>query len=186
MSTVRTNDLDWSRKSVRLSEAAAKIQRDANTAGVGPKSPPDSRRDRSWLERFDEAIVSTPLRTASRRLFADGHYPQAVEEAYKYLNNAVKEKSGLKSADGDALMRTVFSAKGPILKLSDLESQSKRDEQRGYMDLYAGAMTGIRNPRAHEHELADDPAAALEMLTIAHHLLRKLESSKKSRRRRSA
>ena len=45
------------------------------------------------------------------------------------------------------------------------------------MDIFAGVMGGIRNPRAHEHEIVDDPEAALEMLIIANHLMRKLEHS---------
>ena len=76
-------------------------------------------------------------------------------------------------------MRTAFSAKSPILLLNSFLSQSDRNEQLGYMDLYAGAMTGVRNPRAHEHDMEDDPQVALELLVIANHLMRKLNGSTK-------
>ena len=76
-------------------------------------------------------------------------------------------------------MRAAFSANSPLLYLNSLQSESDRNEQRGYMDLFAGAMTGIRNPRAHEHDIEDDPQVALELLVIANHLMRKLNGSTK-------
>ena len=97
-------------------EVAARVQREADEVGLGrPHSEPvhangDERTD---LERFDEAVTNELLRSASRKLLADGHYARAVEEAFKCLNNSVKEKSGLSETDGDALMRTAFSVKMP-------------------------------------------------------------------------
>lgn len=165
-------------------ESARCIQADINNAGLGPSARSATEATGDRLGRFDESVTFEPLRTASRQLFADGHFARAVEEGFKALNNAVKEKSGTQFADGDALMRTVFSANQPILKFNDFQTVSQKDEQRGYMDMFAGAMTGIRNPRAHEHELGDEPESALEMLTMANHLLRKLEGSKRTRRRK--
>ena len=71
-------------------------------------------------------------------------------------------------------------SKCPRLCLNDLKTRSEKDEQRGYMDLYAGAMTGIRNPRAHEYQLVDQPETAVELLALANHLMRKLETAKRS------
>ncbi len=133
----------------------------------------------SHVDRFDLLIEDMKLRSASRQLFSDGHYARAVEEAFKCLDNTVKMKSGIDAKTGAALMHDAFSAKNPTLKLNKLQSQSDKDEQRGYMDLYAGSMTGIRNPRAHEHELEDSPEEALEMLIFANHLMRKLRSAAK-------
>ena len=82
-------------------------------------------------------------------------------------------------------MRRTFSANKPKLRFSDLKTTSESDEQRGYMELYAGAMTGIRNPRAHEHDLEDDPRVALELLTFANHLMRKLVTARRSGRRKA-
>lgn len=131
------------------------------------------------VERFDSGVTDAALRHASRQLFSDGHYARAVEEAFKCLNNEVKSISGIDDRDGANLMRKVFSANDPTLMLNELQSLSEQDEQKGYMDLYAGSMTGIRNPRAHEHELEDSPEEALEMLIFANHLMRKLRSANK-------
>lgn len=130
-----------------------------------------------FQQRFDQLVTSDLLRQSSRALFADGHYARAVEEAFKCLNNAVKDKSGDTARDGAPLMRAVFSPNAPILKLNSLQSQSDRDEQQRYMDLFAGSMTGIRNPRAHEHSLVDAAEVALELLVLANHLMRKLNQS---------
>ena len=158
---------------------AASIQADVNVAGLGlSRTHTDFSiaQSRSLVHQFDELVTSQDLTNASRQLFVDGHYANAVENAFKCLNNAVKEKSGL-SVDGDGLMTQAFSANSPILKLNSFQSQSDQNEQRGYMQIFAGVMTGIRNPRAHEHEIVDDPEVALEMLIIANHLMRKLENS---------
>ena len=127
-----------------------------------------------WLILYDYQITDPDLRRISRKLFADGHYAIAVERAYVYLNNLVKDKAGLGDEDGVALMNRTFSPKNPILKLSSLSSTSERDEQLGYMQILTGVMLGIRNPRVHEHEINDTPQEALEMLGLANHLARKV------------
>ena len=160
-----------------LLDVAKNVQDEANAVGLGrlPASPNSS----SQTIGFDRMVTSPAIRSVSRRLFMDGHYTQAVEDAFKRLNNEVKVKSGLFELDGDPLMRRAFSANSPVLQFNDLKTISQKDEQRGYMDLYAGAMAAIRNPRAHEHDLEDDPQIALELLTLANHLMTKLESARR-------
>ena len=46
-------------------------------------------------------------------------------------------------------MRKVFSVNDPIIKLDDLSYQSGRNVQEGYMEMFAGAIIGLRNPKAH-------------------------------------
>jgi len=81
-------------------------------------------------------------------------------------------------------MQQVFSEKNPVLRLNDLKSDSKKNEQAGYMLIMAGSMRGIRNPRAHEHDLRDEPIAALEMLVWANHLMGVVEKATKTRKRK--
>ena len=72
---------------------------------------------------FDKLITDVQIRQVSEALFRNGHYACAVEEAFKCLNNVVKDKSGKASVDGAGLMRTVLSANSPILKLNSLQTQ---------------------------------------------------------------
>ncbi len=157
--------------------AAGEFLRSINEAGYELRRVGQPSQGHTWPVLFDELITSEPLRDASGSLFRDRHYARAVEEAFKCLNNAVRDKSRLLNRDGAALMRQAFSVNSPTIKLSNLLTQSERDEQQGYMDIFAGAMTGIRNPRAHDHQLADEPEAALEMLLLANHLMRKLDGA---------
>lgn len=161
-------------------QSAKAFQQCADKVGIGKPSlrqRQDKDKANSLIEQFDQFVSCPNLRRASRKLFADGHYARAVEEAFKNLNNAVKTKSGLNDRDGAKLMKEVFSANSPVLKLNAFTSKSEKDEQIGYMEIFAGSMVGIRNPRAHEDELADQPEAALEMIILANHLMRKLCNS---------
>ncbi|CEP69109.1 Conserved hypothetical protein CHP02391 [Moorella glycerini] len=131
---------------------------------------------------YDNLITDETLREATRQVFLDGHFALAVEEAYKCLNNVVKHKSGF-TTDGAKLMNAVFSPEKPRLKINELKTQSQKDQQQGYMQILAGCMVGIRNPRAHEHRYMDEPFIALEMLVWANHLIRIVKTSKRTRRK---
>lgn len=162
-----------------IASAMSNILRSFGEAGhevrrVSPKDTASEPRD-----CFDELVTNDQIRQVSATLYRDKHYARAVEEAFKCLNNAAKDKSGNTSAHGASLMRTVFSANAPVLKLNSFQSESEKSEQHGYMEIFAGSMTGIRNPRAHEHELVDESDVALELLVLANHLMRKLEGATK-------
>jgi uncharacterized protein (TIGR02391 family) len=135
---------------------------------------------------YDTVVKSIPIRSATRKLFVDGHHAEAVEEAYKCLNNLVKAKSGMYQRDGPDLMLHVFDADRPVLRLNHLRTTSERDEQAGYRFIFAGCMTGIRNPRAHGHDLSEDPEIALELLAWANHLARIIEGTTRTRARKAA
>ena len=158
--------------------------RDATDALIlGPPGWRAARDDLSQTDRakpqelYDHIVTHEQIRDVSRKRFLDGYYSDAVVEGFKCLNNAVKDKSGRTALDGADLMRTVFSANSPILKLNVFQSQSDRNEQLGYMDIFAGSMTGIRNPRAHDHQIVDEPKKALDILVLANHLMQMLEES---------
>jgi uncharacterized protein (TIGR02391 family) len=134
------------------------------------------------LALFDAIVTEPELRDETRQLFADGHYPQAVEEGFKYLNNLVKRRTNL-NADGSGLMTNAFSLNDPLLRLSKLTTQSQKDQQLGYMQILAGSMTGIRNPRAHEHKYLDEPRNAIELLGLCNHLVRIVTGATRTRKR---
>ena len=151
--------------------AAKAIADDARAIGLAGPLPSLSS---SGIDppTFDQIVDDDELHQTSRKLFLDGYYALAVEEAYKCLNNIVKDLTGLKNLDGVPLMQKALSPKNPLLKLNDLRTQSEKDQQRGYMEMFAAAITGIRNPRAHEHGYLDDPETALELMGLANHLVR--------------
>lgn len=129
---------------------------------------------------LEQIVTDTDLYKIVSKLFSDGHHADAVKKAFVFLNNLVKTKPGKGKADGADLMRTSFSPNHPSLLLNTLNTQSERDEQQGYMDIMAGVMTGIRNPRAHEHDWEDTEERALQLLSLANHLVLRVKSSTKA------
>lgn len=167
----------------KLLEAACKIAEQAKLLGLyaGPLALPPPRRETDFVALYFQLVTDGDLQDATRQLFLDKRYARAVEEAFKCLNNYVKKRIG-QSIDGAALMRNAFSPNKPLLRLNLMKSQSQKDEQQGYMDIFAGCMTGVRNPRAHEHRLQDSPRDALELLQMANHLMLKAKGAVRPRK----
>jgi uncharacterized protein (TIGR02391 family) len=162
-----------------------------NGGGVGPvfRSPVIATADiDAWLAHegnqtdrvvraYRDLDLHPKIGKAASKLYLDGHYPNAIEDAVKALNNLVRLRSG-KELDGDNLMTTVFSPGNPILQFNDLQDQSDRDEQKGFMMMFAGAVAGLRNPRAHKL-IKDDSERALEFIAFVSLLAKLLEGAKK-------
>jgi len=119
------------------------------------------------------------LRVAESRMDS-GHYADAVESAFKEVNNMVKANATLKlhkELDGVKLMQHVFSLENPILLVEDnLDTQTNKDTQQGYMMMFSGAMSAIRNPKAHEN-MAISKEDAIRKLMFASMLMYKLDVS---------
>lgn len=170
----------------RVLDTARRVALDienATTVIPYPKAapPPPPARDAGTL--YDAMVSDSDLRAATRGLFRDGYYAQAVEQACKLINNAVKDRCGKTTKDGPDLMHHAFKVDVPVLRINPLKTVSQRDEQNGYRYIFAGMMAGLRNPRAHEHLLRDEPEAALEVLVMANHLLSVLARAKRTRAR---
>lgn len=128
---------------------------------------------------LDSVLHPEILRVAESRM-ASGHCADAVENAFKKVNNAVKAKVASKlqkKLDGVKLMQHVYSPENPILLVEDnLETQTNKDTQQGYMMMFAGAMSAIRNPKAHTvMEISYDDA--MRKLIFASMLMYKLDAS---------
>ena len=105
-------------------------------------------------------------------IFVQGSYGTAVLEAFKQVEVAVREAGGYtKDIYGDTLMRTAFHHKTG--NLTD-ENQSE-SEKKGKSHLFAGAIGLYRNPSGH-HEVEFAPEEAAEIIIIASHLLRIVDS----------
>jgi uncharacterized protein (TIGR02391 family) len=113
-------------------------------------------------------LLHPTVTNVAKARFDAGHFADAVEAALKEFNAAVKRLAAIAplEADGASLMTRVFSVERPILKLADLETESGRNMQKGYMQIFAGAMTGIRNPKAHDN-LVISPERAMHFLFLA-------------------
>ena len=124
------------------------------------------------------SIMHPEIFKVSKQRFDARLYADAVEAAFKEINTRVKEMYQQKSSnvkDGTELMYSAFSAKNPVLQFAPTSHYSEFDIQEGYMHMFAGAMQGIRNPKAHANETIDKEDA-LRKLAFASMLMYKLDS----------
>jgi uncharacterized protein (TIGR02391 family) len=130
------------------------------------------------LRTYQGLALHPEIARAASKLYQDGHYSNAVEDAVKALNNLVRLRSGLEY-EGTTLMERAFNPTTPVIKFNDLSTQSDRDEQKGFMLMFSGAVSGLRNPRAHEF-IHDDPERALEFIAFVSLLAKLLDEAKRT------
>ena len=154
---------------------AKRLQEDIDSSS-GVLSRKDVGKQPS-VDIFDQLVTDKALRKTVEKLYRDSHHARAVEEAYKFIDNLVKSLSKQSDTNltGSKLMTTVFNGNTPILKIN----AGERDEQIGYMQIFSGCMTGIRNPRAHECDWEDSEQRALQLLVWANHLVERIRLSEK-------
>lgn len=154
------------RDGLQRGKANSKAQLEAIKSGFLEKLEDAGRTSGSRALKAYEGLELHPdIEHAVGRLFRDGHYANAIEDAVKALNARVRLRSGIDDRDGSNLMEYVFNPKNPVLKFNALADQSDADEQKGFMMLFSGAVAGLRNPRAHKI-IRDDPESALEFIAF--------------------
>lgn len=143
-----------------------------------PSKIPSLKAFNVITERYE---MHSEIKKVSSELFENGHFAQAVLEAFKKVISEVKEIMKSKDKDslrgGDAMMGQAFSGKNPIIKINENKTLEEKDEQKGFMFLFKG-IVAIRNRKAHENIELDDPNQAYEYLCLASILMRLLELSK--------
>lgn len=109
--------------------------------------------------------------------FDDGHYADAVEAAFKEINMRVKkiykDRTSIEK-DGVKLMQAAFSIQNPIIRFGDTSTETGTNIQLGYMEMFVGAILGIRNPQAHNNLLISKDKA-VRKLHFASMLMYKLD-----------
>ncbi|MGH6848784.1 MAG: TIGR02391 family protein [Methylocella sp.] len=106
-----------------------------------------------------------------------GKYDTAVFEAMKAVEVAVRAAAGFTAADIDTkLMRKEFDVEnGPLT-----DKATEQAERQARSDLFAGAIGSYKNPHSHRNVALDDPDEAAEIVMLANHVLRIVDSHKAS------
>jgi len=109
--------------------------------------------------------------------YLDGHYRDAVLNSIVAIFDLMRERTEI-DLDGSALVTQILSLENPRLILSELETESGRNDQKGFMQILQGSYLGIRNPKAHSlnHDL--DPVNAAQYLIYASLLARRIYEAK--------
>ena len=130
---------------------------------------------------FDKHIHPLISKVAKEKYF-NNHYADSVESAFKEINHRCKKiyknKTGQED-DGASLMNMLFTPNNPQLIFEDLNTETGKNIQKGYMQIFSGAMTGIRNPKAHENQSLDKESA-YRRLVFASLLMDKIDEAIKN------
>jgi uncharacterized protein (TIGR02391 family) len=104
---------------------------------------------------------------------ARGELSDAVFIAFRAVEEAVRTKGGFADTDiGVDLMRHAFHAdNGPLI-----DQQQNRAEREALAHLFAGAIGFYKNPHSHRTITISDSSEAQEMVLLASHLLRIVDS----------
>lgn len=123
-----------------------------------------------------DSLLHPVIREHAYPQYLDGHWRDAVLNAFIAVFDLIRNRTGL-DLDGDALVTRAFSLQRPMLMLSDLRTESGRNDQAGFLQIYQGSYKGIRNPKAHglQHDLTDNKAA--QYLVFASLLARRVEEA---------
>lgn len=140
-----------------------------------------SKTETSKLYTEFWTLINPKIEKVARKKFETGFYADAIESSLKEINSTVKKivktKTG-EELDGAKLMQKALSVQNPVIKLDDLTTESGRNVQSGFIQIFGGVMTGIRNPKAHEN-LETDIDEAVRLLCFCGELMDKIEKGKK-------
>jgi uncharacterized protein (TIGR02391 family) len=123
---------------------------------------------------FDLPGLHSSISKASGALYRDGHYRQAVFDAFQAVEHRVQALTGREESGRD-LMGKVFGGATPALDVTRATGRSAEDERGGFAQLFMGAMLAIRNPRGHGSAVQDSAEEAMEYLALASTLMRRLD-----------
>lgn len=124
------------------------------------------------------------IQKSSKKLFEDGHFANAAEDAFIEINDRAKKlfsiiKPNVPVPDGEAAMTTVFSSNNPLIEFCDRSTTTGQNKQKGFMQMLAGAMSALRNPKAHSNAEQISEAEAFRRLATASMLMYAIDDAVK-------
>lgn len=120
-------------------------------------------------KRLLHPVIAQKVRSA----FLRGDYDTAIFQAFKDVEVAVRSAGNYTDTDiGTSLMRKAFNASDGPLR----DSSSPEAEREAIAHLFAGAMGLYKNPQSHRYVQITDPEEAVEIILMASHLMRLVDS----------
>lgn len=119
---------------------------------------------------------------SSKTLYIDGHYANAAEDAFIEINDRVKKLYKIKKPsdtiipDGCDAMNKVFGD-NPLVEFCDRSTDTGQNIHKGTRFLLNGAMSALRNPKAHSNNIVISKEECMRRLMFASMLMYKIDEA---------
>lgn len=122
--------------------------------------------------RFDRGMLHPEVAGEVWDAISRGEFTIAISSAMRAVEIAVREAGGLdESTVGVYLITAAFGSKGTLRN-----QKAQYAEEDGIYQLFQGAMRAYRNPHSHRRVHVNDVTEAMEVVMLASHLLRIVDS----------
>lgn len=124
-----------------------------------------------------EDLLHPAIVASSLGQYRNGHLRDAVLNGVIAVFDMIRARTGLK-LDGKDLVGQAFGAEKGKLIFSEIDTETGRNDQKGFLQIYEGIYTGVRNVKAHSltHDLNEQKAA--QYLVALSLLARRVEECK--------
>lgn len=128
--------------------------------------------------RLNRSLLHPAIAEEVWLLFIRGRFAAAVFEAMRSVEIAVREAAGFSEGEhGVPMIRRAFHKDTGPLRNPDQEEA----EREALMHLFAGSVGSYKNPHSHRNVAMEDASEAIEIVTMASHLLRIVDARRKAR-----
>lgn len=131
---------------------------------------------------FTESKLESCIITNIQKFLMELGKGNAAEDAFVEINDRVKKlfmkvnPTASKIPDGHTAMNMVFSDNAPLVEFCDRSTETGSNIQKGYMQMLAGAMSALRNPKAHAN-ITITKDDAMRRLMFASMLMYKIDEA---------
>jgi uncharacterized protein (TIGR02391 family) len=124
---------------------------------------------------FDD-LLHPEIRGVAIAHYQSGSFRNAVLDAIVAIFDRIRSRTGL-DLDGDRLCNSAFSVSNPLLIFSEIDTDSGRNDQVGFMEILKGVYRGVRNPKSHSlsHDL--DYLKTAQYLVMLSLLMRRIDTA---------
>ncbi|QNP48650.1 TIGR02391 family protein [Diaphorobacter aerolatus] len=125
---------------------------------------------------FDD-LLHPAIVESSLGQYRNGHLRDAVLNGVIAVFDMIRARTGL-NLDGKDLVGQAFGLEKGKLVFSEIATETGKNDQKGFLQIYEGIYTGVRNVKAHSlnHDLSEQKAA--QYLVTLSLLARRVEECK--------